>query len=284
MATTNFNSILLELARKLKDARTSAAASDDTGKRYTSTILSLYINRAVRDMLIEFLLKNGPKAFTETFPAYVKTGSGIVLSSGVGAKPSDCLTVIDLRSSSAKFERIPQNIVSDVVAGVDGLISPSASMPVFYEEGANFYTLGITSGTVYPRYIVTPTDIVVSVVVPGSGKWRTAGGGSFTVATNTLSGVTMSTPFASGDENKKIMFYDSLGAKVYFAYISSVVSGTSVVVYGDGLPGTDITGDITSVLVADNDSSDLKLNAYWYGEVIDRAIKYANEDARSFAE
>lgn len=291
MATTLFNSNIIEFASRMKDARTSAAIAGDTSAnggptRYTSAQCARYENRSIRDLLLEWFQKLGPDHFEELFPEYVKTGSAITLVAGVVAKPVDAFIVLDLKKSdgTVKFRRLEQKLVQDVIMNTDGLIVPSPTSPVFYEENGNIVALGITSGNVIPRYIVTHQDIAVSTVSAGNGKIKTGGGTLYTQATQTIGICTMNVPFAAGDENKRIMFVDtSAGTVVYYARIASVISATSVSIYGDGLPPGDLfAATIPTVIVADNDITDLTLNQYWFGEVIERMIKFAMEDAKNF--
>ena len=95
MATTQFNLNILSAARKLKDARTTADASSDTGKRYSSALLSDYQNRAVRDLLTETYAKLGAD-FGSAIPEYMKTSGALSLVSGSVAKPSDAWYTTDL--------------------------------------------------------------------------------------------------------------------------------------------------------------------------------------------
>jgi len=282
MATTNTNNLILAIARRLKDARISADPSDDAGKRFSSKLLTEYLNKAIRDFLVDKFITFGEKGFMEMFPEYVKTGTSITLTNGVVPKPYDAFTVVDLRQGNIKFRKIRQDAVNDVILGIDPLIIPSSNSPVFYEENGNIYTLGITSGSVIPRYIKTHTDLVVSTASSGNGKYSTSPNSiSYDVSTSTISGATMNTPFSSSDVNKRIMF--NTNSAVYTGVISSYISSISVTISGDNLPSQNINaGGILSLLVADNDINDITINPYWYGEIIERAVVLANEDVRFF--
>lgn len=291
-ATTVFNQLILSVARRLKDSRATADSSSDSGKRYTSAILSEYVNRSIRNLLLESFQKYGQKSFIELFPEYLTIGSDISLTNGVGARPVDCFMILDLaqKTTNLKFRRLEQNNVQDIVSGIDSIIIPSATKPVFYEEGSSFKTLGLTTtGTiVIPRYIKTHTDISPSVTTAGSVKVATSVSAStFVSSTRTLAVVTISPVFSSNDIGKIVVIVDDSG-NVYFCKIESIVSGSSVVLADSGLPpGTFIAGEIASIYVSadtQNVTSDLALNAYWHGEVIDRAVNEANQDAKTFAQ
>jgi hypothetical protein len=289
MSSVKFNNNILEAAARMKDARTTAASSDDTNKRYTSAMWTRYQNRAIRDFLLEWFQKIGPDEFQNLFPEYIKTGSPLTLSSGSVATPADAFVVTELKNSAGtiKFWRIEQKTVQDVLLGIDGLIVPSATRPVFYEEAGNIKTLGITTGDVIPRYIKTHQDIAVSVASAGTGKVKTGGSGAFNASTRTLSGLVMSPVFASGDEGKWLMFIDTTGTvSVFMARIESVVSATSVILTDDyGLPASNIVaGQVGDVLVADIDNVDLVLPEYWHGNIINRMVQFAMQDAKNFVQ
>ena len=67
MATTKFNTNIINAARSLKDRRTDPSVAGDTGMRYTSALLSYYQNKAVRAFIAEQLAALGVTAFCEKF-------------------------------------------------------------------------------------------------------------------------------------------------------------------------------------------------------------------------
>lgn len=278
MATTKFNAIILAAARRLKTPR--AAATTDV-EPYTSAILTEYANRAVRDMLTEHLKGMGEARFAEFFPEYVKESGALALSTGVTAKPSDALLVLDVvnDTKTLKFYKLAQPSVQSVRAGIDKLIVPSATRPVFFEENALIQTLGVTTGNIIARYIQTHQDISPIITAAGNGNFNTAAG-SWTASSRTLA-ATMNAAFVAGDMNKRIMFRSA--TVVYAGWIERQVTAGSVVVRGDGLPTANITaGNVIDVMVSDldPDASDLKLNAAWHGAIIDRMVALAMADAR----
>ena len=280
MATTKLNTVILATARRLKAPRT--LATDDAGS-YTSLLLTEYVNRSIKDLLLDKYIQFGDKAFRELFPEYVKTSGSLTLTSGVTAKPSDCFVVTDLVDSTGliSFKKLSQDEVDDVRRSQNKIIVPSSTRPVFYEEAGNIYTLGITSGTVIARYIQSPSDLTPITTSATNGNWYTGSDGAWTASTRLLAG-TMNSSFASTDINKKILFRTA--TIVYSGTIESFVSTTSVIVRGDGLPtGNIVAGSVVAIMVSDVeiDSSDLKINLYWLAEIIDRAVAYGLKDAKN---
>lgn len=286
MATTILNNLILQASRKVQEYRTSAASTDDTGRRWLSSNWTDYTNRAIRDFLKEKFIQYGPKAFGELFPDYMKQSGSLTVVSGSVVKPSDSFIVTDLwmADNSATFFRIPQDLVAGVVGGFDRSIVPSTSNPCFYEEGGYIKTLGLTSGSVYARYIKSHADLAVITTANGNGKYATAFTTAYYVAsTGVLFVTTMSSSFASGDENKQVVFQDNSGV-VYSGHIASVVNGTTVSLYeasrDDGLPAANITaGNITSAIMGDTHNTDVLLNSFWFGEILDKIVAYAQQDA-----
>jgi hypothetical protein len=272
MATVKFNSIVTELFTRLKDPITVANAN---GVVYSNTLVCYHLNRAIRDFLIEKIVSL-KKDFSEVFPEYVKIGSQIALTSGIVAKPSDCFTVLDLTASGVKFTKVDQFRVDNIINGFDPVIVPSSSKPIFWEEGFNIKTYGLTTGNVIPRYIVLHTDIspIVSVI----GNWNTASG-SYVAATQTLSAVTYYS-LGAANINNPIMFRSATAS--YQGIVASSPSNGSVILRGDGLPTTDIA-TVLQVIMSTTvpDSSDLYLSPYWYGEIVEKTIQYILQDTQS---
>jgi len=278
MATTNFNIIVLNLARLLKTPR--LLATDDV-QPYTSAYLTQKVNEAVRDFLKEKFLEYGPERFETMFPEYVKE-SGALTNNGMVIKPVDAFLVLGVRNAglpSVSFYPVPPNDIEDVKAGTNRMIVPSATKPVFWEENGVIVTAGIASGSAYVRYISTPTDIVPITTAVGSGFWSTAAG-AYTAATRTLT-ATMSRAFVNGDVNKLIAF--GTATATYGGRIESRTDDSTVVLAGENLPtGNILAASVLNVIVleTDPDAADLKLKKYWHGEILSRAYQQALTDAR----
>jgi hypothetical protein len=285
MATSVLNSLILKASRMVQEMRTSAAATDDTDRRWKSENWTDYVNRALRDYLQEKLQELGLKEFMKMYPEYVKPSGVLTLVSGSVAKPTDALIVVDLVKSdlSVYFERLDPTEVESVRTGANPLYVPSATAPVFWEEDGKIKTLGQISGNVIAKYIATPIDLVVITAAAGNGK-RNTFSGQYTHATRLLQG-TMNVPFAAGDENRKIMFYDNSAGKVYYGRIASVKDSDEVyvdeVVPGaGGLPAADIAaGNVTMIMMEQVSDPDIALKNFWHGELLNRIIQYAMADS-----
>jgi hypothetical protein len=273
MATVKFNNIILEVFQRLKDPIANATLD---GTTYSNKIVRDHCNRAIRDFLIAQITGFGERGFSEAYPEYVKTGSALTLVAGTIAKPTDCFTILDLYAGAVLFTKLEQYQVAGIVNGSDPVIIPSATSPVFWEEGSNIYTLGITSGNVIPRYIITHQDITPTINSSTAGNWGSTG--TFTAATNTLV-ATMNSSFASVDVNKKIFFRST--TTTYAGYIQSYTNATTVVLGGNNLPSSDIATVQIIVSDASPDSTDLLLNPYWYGEVVERTYMYSVKDSKN---
>jgi hypothetical protein len=279
MATTRFNNNILAAARRMKDVRATANASDDTGKRYTTAIWTEYQNRAIKDLILETYLA-GPKQFPDVMPEIVKTSANITITAGVGDFPSDAWLFIDLAKNdySVYIHKIFGDVTA-VLAARHGTIVPSATEPYFYEELRKLYVLPSAAYTVKGRYILTPAEIVV-VTSSGNGNYSTADG-NYTASTKTLV-VTMNSAFVTADTGKHIIIMDNGTFKVHFAHIASVTNGTTVVLEGDGAPTTDMSAD-AHVLVADTNptTDDIRVSSIWDSNIVDRMVAYALQDAKA---
>jgi hypothetical protein len=286
MATRYFNDIILAVARRLKSPRTLATDNNTTlgiTATYSSAVLADYVNRSVKDMLIDCYKKFGVKYLCQMFPEYIKTSGSLTLQAGCVVKPADCFIVMNLKTSdnTIEFKKLTQEQVENVRTGNEKLIVPSATRPVFWEENGSIYTLGVTTGDVVARYIVLHQDILPISTVATNGNWLTGSDGAWTASTRLLSG-TMAVAVVAGDVNKKILFRTA--TKVYGGRIENFVSAGSFNVSGDGLPSGNITsGSVIAILISDNDvdSSDIKLNIYFHSEIIDRAVQYGLADAKN---
>lgn len=288
MATTKFNANIIEAARRLKSARTSAGPSEDSTKKYSSALLTQYENRAVRDLLKELYEALGDKGFGDVVPEYIATSPALTLASGIVAKPADAWHITDLLKSdrTVKFHKIPSLEVENVRSGQDGLIVPSATRPVFWEEGPNIYTLGLTTGDVIARYVKTHQDITVITDAAGNGTiYTTAANLTWTAATKTVAIAAISI-FSSADVNKLLIFRTS--SIVYIGTIQSVteVGGTTtnLVLSGDGLPAGNIAApNIIELVMSDvgPGATDLKLADNHFGNIIDRMVAFGLADAKA---
>lgn len=280
MATTTLNTLILQASRMVQEARTDAGVGGDTGMRYTSANWTDYVNKALRDFLADKVVTLGVEKFALMFSEYVKTSGVLTVASGVVAKPSDALWVMAVAKSDYTlwYDRVAEEDVVSVQTGRNAMITPSASRPVFWESDGNINTLGLTSGNIVCRYIVTPTALSVITSAAGSGKKNTANG-QYTAATRLLQ-ATMNSGFASGDENRTVMFWDNAASKVYFGQIASVKDADEVYLTGDGLPAANIAaGSVTIVLMEQLRDPDVKLLPLWHGELLQRIVKYALSDA-----
>jgi hypothetical protein len=277
MATTRFNNNIVVTSRRLQDARATAAAIADTGRRYKSADLEDYQNRVIRDIIKERWVQVGV-SFGDLFPELVKTSSLLTPAAGVIAKTTDMWRVLQLfnEDKTLFIDRIPDADVGDVIAG-RSLIRPTVTTPVFYEERNTVSILPTTfAEDVYARYVISHPDIQVLVGAAGAGNFNTLDG-SFTFATKTLI-ITMDSVFTVSDVNKPLIITDDNDAN-YFGHIASFVNATTVVLIGDGLPTAD--KPITTVKVADvSDVTDILLDKEWDGEIQDRMVKLAILDAR----
>ena len=285
MATTKFNLIITDTAQILKATRANATLDAGT---YTSAMLARYANRAIREFLIEKLVTLTPFQFAEAYPEYVQESGALTLAAGVVAKPSDSIYILEVRQGTTRFARVQQKDVEGLVTQIGGVVAnrtmiPSATRPFFWDDGGNIHTLGITSGDIVARYVVVHQDIAPSIASAGVGKYGTSIGlATYTAATNTLAGATMSVNFAVTDVNKNIMLLSTGTIKVYLGKIASYISTTSVTLAGDGLPTTNLAADdITAILVSDVDITDLKLNEYWHPEIVQRCVQMALADAKN---
>ena len=286
MATSNLNSLILATARKLKDARTNPSSVGDTGRVYSSAVLTDYANRAVRDFLRDALKSLGPKLFAETFPEYIKTSSTLTLAAGSVAKPTDALFVIGLMKSdlTLNFEPVKAEELASVLTGAAGLLNASATQPLFYDEAGNIKTLGVTTGDVIARYIRVHPDLTVITTAVGNGTiYTTAANITWTAATKLLT--IDDDPFFSGDQTNRLIMFRT-ATIVYVGRIQSqtvdLSANTLVTIDGDGLPAGNISAPNIIEMVVSGlwpDGSDLKLNAIWYGEIVERMTAMAEADA-----
>lgn len=95
----------------------------------------------------------------------------------------------------------------------------STTVNIFYDLVSNSYLTEIT------------------ILPDTTGRYTSAGAGTWTAATKTLTFVGMNTDFGSGDVGKTIVF--RVGALVYIGQVTAYVSGDAVKVDGHNLPSTD---------------------------------------------
>ena len=283
MATVVMNDLILKAARKVQEYRTSAAIAGDLATfRFTSADWTDYINRAVREYLKEKMEQLGIEGFRMLYPEYEKESGILTVAAGAVAKPSDALVILNLEKSDATifYDLLPKNRIAGVQTGRDTEIVPSVTKPVFWEEDGFIKTLGLTTGNVIARYIKTHTDVLPITSAAGDGVHSTIAG-QYTAATQVLA-ITMNRSFTSGDENRRLMFYDTAAAKVYYARVKTVASVTSVVVEsvdGSVLPAANIAaGNVTIALMEETANADIVLNKIWHDEIVERAFGYAMMD------
>jgi hypothetical protein len=281
MSTTHFNSVIVNVARKLKDLRATAGADSDTGRRYSSALLTVYLNRAVRD-LVRAVFDADRTGFGSTLPEYVGTTSTFTIS-GVVVKNPEQWHFLELTTSDGLVSFYP--LLSDVMKVIglqDRLIRPSYTRPVFWEEAGCLFVYPTTKNGTDPwsvkgRYVKAHQNITVNTAATDAGNWSTSTGG-YTAATKTLV-VTMASSFASTDVNKRIFFRSA--TNVYAGIIDTVVNATTVMLRGDGLPAADVTSPGVIVVIVSSlsaDPNDLLLNTELDGELEDRMFKLALTD------
>ena len=276
MSTTHANTIITNVARKLKDLRATAGADSDTGRRYSSALLTTYLNRAVRD-LIRDIYQADRANFASILPEYVGT-TGAIINPYYVVKSPDQWHFLEVASSDGltSFSPLLADVMK-VIGGQDRLIKPSAARPVFWEESGRLYVYP-SPRTIVGRYVKAHQDITVNTAATDAGNWSASTGG-YTAATKTLV-ATMATAFASTDVNKRIFFRSA--TNVYAGIIDTVVNATTVTLRGDGLPAADVASPGVIVAIVSSlsaDPNDLQLNTEWDGELEDRMFRLALTDS-----
>ncbi len=282
MATTEFNTIVRNVARRLQEAQADAAGYlSGTFDTYSAALVAQYVNRAVSDLVLKKTEKLQDRV-ADVLPEMVRTSGALTLATGRVARPVDCLFVLGGVTSPGNVYLTPLRgaQVSVAIARVDAKLKPSACEPMLYDEGGYLNTLGITSGDIVVRYVVKHQPITISEAAAGNGKWLTGADGAYTASTKRLAG-TFSTVLAAGDAGKQVMLRTA--TKVYHATIASVVSGTIAVLAGTDVPAADVAaGSVVAVLVSDlsPETTDLQLGAQWFTEIEDSAVRRAIADAQ----
>jgi hypothetical protein len=278
MATSRFNANILAAAARVKDRRTTAASSDDSGKRFKTADWEKYQNRAIKDIVIETYSEHGAVA-ARIIPELVVTSGNIAVATGVGVYPSDAWLFIDLAlSDMSKYIQLIHQDVTRIRAGRDAIITPSATHLYAYQEDRKLYVLPSAAYTVVGRYIKQPADLSV-IITSGNGKYATDTASSGTVATMKLT-ANMNTAFVPDDVGNPIMFRDSSNL-IWNGLIASRISATEVTLIGDNLPPGN-EGTMPDVVMAEsgNGDSDVALSAVWDGQIIERMVGLALKDAQ----
>lgn len=277
-ATVRFNANILAVARRLQDTRTYPTSAGDSERRYAAAILAEYQNKAIKDIIADMYNKVGPM-FPMVLPECVKVSGTISLASGVGSFPSDAWRFLEVATSD--FSVYMHELLDDVIAvksGRHGTIVPSATEPVWYQEGRKLYILPTSIASVAGRYIISPTDILALTSVSG-GLYNLANG-AYTYATKTLV-VTMNSAFTVDDVGRTVtMKIDSTGY-VHIGRIGAFTNGTTVVLEGINLPGTDVTVNQVHAPDTNADATDVILSSVWDPEIQDRMAMYALADAKN---
>jgi len=287
MATTRFNNLILKLSRLVKEARTDPSTAGDTAKqRFKSALLVDYVNRAMKVFVQEMLQALGPNKFSETFPEMVKTSTTLTLSGGSVTLPTDAWIVTDLDKSdySLRFFSLRQEEVQMVRGGAHKLIVPSATKPVFWQEQDKLYTLGLTSGDVKARYIVSPQDIAIIMTASGAGtQYQTSANLTWTAATKLLT-VNADIDAAATWVNKVCTFRTA--TNVYIGRITAAAQAlapdiATITLDGPALPAGDIgAGLILDLMIPDDlpDQTDLILDPVHDDAILSRAYQLALND------
>jgi hypothetical protein len=284
MATTRFNANILAAARRLNDPRTDASSVGDTGKRYTSALLTDYQNRVVLEIVQQSIkeFESSPGLVLVLFPEYAKQSGVLTLVSNAVAKPSDAIAITELMKSDGTiyFTPIKQDEVQAIITGADGLNVPSATHPVYWEENGQIKTLpsAVAAWTVIARYIQAPDELAVIVGTASVGKWSTSTGG-WTAATRRLVMAAMSTNFAATDVGKRLMIRSATAT--YEGIMSAYVGVLTVELIGDALPTGDIAspGVIQALMTDVGSVSDLKINRIWDPIIVDKMVEMGLQDA-----
>lgn len=277
MATTQLNNLILRLARRLQDARSSASSSSDSGARFTSAMLTDYVNKGMKAFIQQMLEKLGASGFQIALPEFVKQSAILTLSSaGIVAKPTDAFMVLDLRKSdnSLKYQRLEPARVASILISGDPMVLPSATHPIFWEENGFINVLPAASAIVYARYIKIPTELAVGLTATTSGNWNASGTMTFTLATMQLEVTNPYGVFSADDIGKRIFLRDA--GKVYTGTISGFISTTKVTLAGDDLP-TGVTTTIVQVMVSDY-LPDMEASTIWHPIIEDFAFRIAQGD------
>jgi len=290
MASTRFNANILAAARKLKDKRVSPTSSDDSGKRYTSTVLAYYQNRAIAGMVKEAHSQFGDK-IGEYLPQVVKRTGVLGFTSGHLKTPEEW-RFIELVTSDGLtvFNRISGDIIK-IISGRDPVIQPSEDHPVFWEEGLFLWVYPTQKAgadwSVEGRYIVNPAAVSVSVSPAGSGKPLVADPFfQFNVASGYMIGIEDGAFAVSpADVGKKLFFIDS-ASNIWCGEISSIISANVVHLRGNGLPsvnkGPGLGLDtILSAMIPDitDVQADVILPEIFDGDIVEKMVSMGLQDA-----
>lgn len=283
MATTKFNRLIREVARRLQEPQSadSGYLAGTAYDRYSVTLIAGYLNDAIREEIASLFMQYGER-FPDLVPEMTRFSAALPLVSGALLKPSDFLYPLGMVKSDNTiiYRRIKGIDISAALAGIDPDLQGSATEPVFYDEGAYLRTLGVTEGNVVIRYVIKHLDIVVSEAAAGNGKWLTAGG-TWVAATKHLTG-TFNVGKSGADAGKDVMFRTTV--KVYHNRIVAV--DPELIYYvldGTDLPVADIaSGDIIQCLISDlaPQSTDLQLSENHFGAIVERAVMKGIVDAK----
>jgi len=284
VATTKFNKLIREVARRLQEPQSAHAdyLAGTAYDRYSVALVAGYLNDAIREEIEALFMQYGER-FPDLVPEMTKFSGALPLNAGSLLKPSDFLFPLGMVKSDNTiiFRKIKGINISAALAGIDPDLQGSATEPVFYDEGTYLRTLGVTGGNVVLRYVIKHLDIVVSEAAAGNGKWLTANG-AYTSATKRLTGA-FNVAKSTADAGKDVMFRTTV--KVYHNRILSTDPDafSYYVLDGTDLPVADIaSGDIIQCLVSDlaPQSTDLQLSENHFGRIIERAVQKGIVDAR----
>jgi hypothetical protein len=163
MPSPRFDANILAAARRLQDARTSAAASDDANKRYLSALLVVYENDAIRDILAEMIALKDPGL--EKIPQYLQRSSPITITLGVGARPTTAQFIISLKDTANGkiFTRVLPGDIHLLETDRDTMLQASTDRPVFYELGTDLIISPAAAATeVQALMVINHVDLTVA--------------------------------------------------------------------------------------------------------------------------
>ena len=293
MPTTRFNSNIVLASRRMKVIRADAGPGSDSGSRFTSQMWSDYENRAIRDLITAEYTAG---RISQTMPEYVKETApfqitGSILYPGSVLKTPEQWHFLELMYTGTTgnplmFSPLKRDVLR-ITNGLDGLVIPSYTHPVFWEEAGRLFVspglFGALSWNVIGRYVMTHQDITVNTSPTDNGSFSAIPGGttlSYTSSIKTLAAM-MNTPLTIADVNKRIFFWDSV--RVYAGLIDSVTpffASQTLVLKGDGLPLGDVP-NVLGIVVSSlsPDTNDIILNNAWDGPIVDRMVDLAQMDS-----
>lgn len=113
----------------------------------------------------------------EKIDALAKNAS-IVVAAGVGPLPADTYRIVNLYTSSRTIEVEPATPSEINYINSSVMTAPSASFPVYYQQGANVHVLPTSITSVNIDYIKVPSDPIWGFTGGGASAYVYAAGSS----------------------------------------------------------------------------------------------------------